>query len=184
MTLLSSQDLEPVTSIEAGGAVVSLDWSQDGRWLAAGCSDKALLLFDIPAGAADRIVDFPSAVSATCFSKSGQALIASGAFRVVGWKLPDLPFGDHGGTPIETGRPGLTLVETVAAHPKRDLCAVGYANGLVTICRIGQRDEMMLREGTGQGVTALAWSSDGAHLAMGTEDGRAAIVAFPKSMFK
>ena len=66
----------------------------------------------------------------------------------------------------------------------RDTCAVGYASGLVTLCPLGGRDELMLREGAGAPVTALDWSGDGTHLAIGFADGRAGIVTFPKVMFK
>ena len=100
------------------------------------------------------------------------------------WRLPDLPFGDHAGDPIATGKPGLTIVDRIAAHPARDLCAVAYANGLVVICRIGHPDEMMLREGTGVPVRALSWSDDGSHLAIGDADGTLSIATFPKNMFK
>lgn len=176
--------LAVIAQIAAEGEVERLEWSPDGRWLVGGCRDKALLLVDVPKGAADRIVDFPAPVMSLGFSRKADALIASGAFRVVGWRLPDLPFADHEGVAIETGKPGLTVVERVAPHPARDLCAVGYANGLVTICQIGMRQELMLHEGRGDAVTALAWSPDGAHLAIGTEQGAASIVTFPKHMFK
>lgn len=183
-TMLDARTLEHLAVIPAVGAVKTLDWSPDGRWIAAGCEDKALVLVDVPAGQADRIVDFPAPVASVGFSAKAASLVASGAFRVVGWRLPDLPFGTHEGSPVMTGKPGLTLVERVSPNPKRDTCAVGYANGLVTICSLGQRDELMLCEGRGAPVTGMEWSDDGTHLALGFSDGRAAIVSFPKSMFK
>lgn len=170
--------------IACDGAVLGLEWSPCQRWLVAGCADKVVLLVDVAAGRSDRIVDFPAPVLTAAFSDQAGAVIASGAFRVVGWSLPDLPFGDHAGAPIETGKPGLTLVDRVAVHPGRDLCAVSYGTGLVMLCRIGHPDEMLVREGTGAAVTALAWSDDGAHLAIGGEDGSLSIVTFPKNMFK
>lgn len=196
VSILDPQTLKVMAAIGCEGALAALSWSPDGRWLVAGAEDKALVVIDLHAARADRIIGFPAPVRSVDFSAKAGALIAAGAFRTVGWKLPDLPFGGHEGTPIETGKPGLTLVETVAAHPSRDLCATGYANGLVTICQIGIKHEMMLREGDGAPVTALAWSADGKHLAIGTasEDsgdnsgektgGKAAIVTFPKHMFK
>ncbi|MHA7866159.1 MAG: WD40 repeat domain-containing protein [Salipiger thiooxidans] len=184
VSVLDAETLAQRAGTPAEGEVSDLVWSPDGRWLVGSCRDKALLLVDVPAARADRIVDFPAPVTVSDFSRKAGVLVAAGAFRVVGWRLPDLPFGDHEGTPIETGKPGLTIVETVAAHPHRDLCAVGYANGLVTLCQIGQRAEMMLREGNGDPATALAWSPDGAHLAIGTAGGTAALATFPKHMFK
>lgn len=184
VTILDAGRLAPTAEIAAEGELADMIWSPDGRWLVGGCRDKALLLVDVEKGLSDRIDGFPAPVASVGFSGKAGAMISSGAFRIVGWRLPDLPFGDHEGTPVETGRPGLTLVETVAVHPVRDLCAAGYANGLVTICQIGRREEMMLCEGQGDPVTALAWSPDGDHLAIGTAGGRAAIATFPKAMFK
>ncbi|APZ53627.1 WD40 repeat domain-containing protein [Salipiger abyssi] len=184
VTMLRTETLEAEMTLEAPGEAACLDWSPDGRWLAAGCTDRALTLVDLDAGATDRIADFPASVGALGFSRKAGALVAAGAFRVVAWKTPDLPFGDHPGTPLDTGRPGVTLVDCVAPHPSRDLCAAGYANGLVVLSPLGQRDELMLIEGRGAAVTALAWSPDGMHLAAGFADGRAAIATFPKIMFK
>ena len=84
---------------------------------------------------------------------------------------------------LETGRAGLVLVEAVAAHPEKKLIAAGYANGRITIAQIGARDELVVRP-LGSAVTALAWSGDGRHLAIGAVDGTAAIVTFPAQMFK
>ncbi len=184
VTILATDGLGPVADIAADGALTGLCWSPDERWLVGGCDDKALLLVDVAKGQADRIEGFPAPIASVDFSRKAEAMISSGAFRVVGWRMPDLPFGEHPGSPVETGKPGLTVVETVAAHPTRDLCAVGYANGLITICQIGKREEMMLREGDGDPVSALAWSPDGNHLAIGTGKGKAEIVTFPRAMFK
>jgi WD40 repeat protein len=83
-----------------------------------------------------------------------------------------------------TGKPGLVLIERVAACPTRNLVAVGYANGLLSLAEIGRREEILLREDTGSAVCALAWSPDGKFLAVAGNDGRAAVVEFPNEMFK
>lgn len=182
ISIVAADTLEVEKTIACDGDVIDLTWSPCKRWIVAGCREKAVLLVDVLSGVSDQIVDFPSSVHSVAFSN--KALITSGAFRVAGWTLPDLPFGDHEGAPIETGKPGLTLVDRIAVHPTRDLCAVGYPTGLVMICSIGHPDEMLLREGTGSAVNALAWSGDGEHLAIGGEDGSLAVATFPKHMFK
>lgn len=184
LSLVSVADLAPRRTLDCPAVPAELCWSPCGRWLLGGCPDKALLLVDTEAGACDRITGFPAAVQSVGISPQAQAVMASGAFRAVGWALPELPFGGHAGTPIETGRPGLTLVDRIAVHPTRDLCALGYATGLVMLCRIGHGDEMLVREGSGAAITALGWSDDGAHLAIGDNDGSLSIATFPQNMFK
>ncbi|WP_138465851.1 WD40 repeat domain-containing protein [Poseidonocella sp. HB161398] len=184
VTLLSG-DLGIEARIACPGGAAGLAWSPDGRWLAAGTRDRALALVETGAHRAERIEGFPAPVASAGFSRGPTgALVASGGYRVIGWAGPDLPAAGHPGRPLETGRPGFVLVERVAVHPARDLCAAGYASGLVTVATIGGRDELMLHEGTGAAVTALGWSADGAHLAIGFADGRAVIATFPKDMFK
>lgn len=184
VTILRTDDLTPLSEIAVEGDPVCLEWSLDGRWLVGGGRNNALLLVDTEAEEEGRVAGFPAPVATVQFSAKAETMLASGGFRVVGWRCPDLPFGDNDGTPVETGKPGLTIVEAVAAHPTRALCAAGYANGLVTLCEIGKREEMMLLEGKADPVTALEWSPDGAHLAIGTASGKAAIATFPKAMFK
>ncbi|TIM60210.1 MAG: hypothetical protein E5Y60_31510 [Mesorhizobium sp.] len=129
------------------------------------------------------VAGFPSPVRTLCWSRPENALFASGAFRIAGWSMTAPPLdGDTSGA-LETGRAGLVPVETVAAHPKKKLIAAGYANGRITIAQIGARDELLVRP-LGSAVTALAWSGDGRHLAVGAVDGTAAIVTFPAHMFK
>lgn len=171
-------------SVAAEGAIRSMMWSPCGEWIVAGCADSALLLCKVADGAVDRITQFPAAVEAVDFSTKANALLASGAFRIVGWTLPDLPFGEHEGTPIETGKPGLTVVDRLAVHQRRDICAACYSNGLVVACRAGQPDELMLYAGDGSAITSLVWSPDGNHLGWGDAHGNLCITTFPKEMFK
>ena len=115
---------------------------------------------------ADIVAGFPSPVRTVCWSQPANALFASGAFRIAGWSMTAPPFGGETSGALETGRAGLVLVEAVAAHPEKKLIAAGYANGRITIAQIGARDELLVRP-LGSAVTALAWSGDGRHLAVG-----------------
>jgi len=184
IVVLGAAELDTRAEVACEGTVACLSWSPDRQWIVAGCREAALALVHVPRGEADVIEGFPGPVCSAGFSGKANVMVASGAFRVVGWRCPDLPFGTHEGDPVHTGKPGLTLVDRVAPCPTRDSCAVGYANGLVTLCPIGRSDELMLVEGTGAAVTAMDWSPDGQHLALGFADGRAAILTFPRVMFK
>ena len=58
-------------------------------------------------------------------------------------------------------------VEIVACHPKQDVVAVGYADGLILLVRIDDGAEILARKPGDAPVTALAWSADGTLLAFG-----------------
>ena len=72
--------------------------------------------------------------------------------------------------------PTESQAETVACHPKQEVVAVGYADGLVLIVRIEDGAEILARKAAAAPVTALAWSTTGKLLAFGTEDGEAGVI--------
>lgn len=173
----------PMRDISLSARPVSMRWSGDGIWLACGLETGGFALVSLADGRADIVTGFPSPVRTMCWSQPANALFASGAFRIAGWSMTAPPVDGETSGALETGRAGLVPVETVAAHPAKKLIAAGYANGRITIAQIGARDELLVRP-LGSPVTALAWSGDGLHLAVGTVDGTAAIVTFPAQMFK
>ena len=64
----------------------------------------------------------------------------------------------------------------VASHPKQEIVATGFEDGLVMLCRIDDGAEILAKKPGAAAIAALAWSADGAKLAFGTEDGEAGIV--------
>ncbi|WP_439502804.1 hypothetical protein [Aminobacter ciceronei] len=160
----------------------SLHWKADGTTLACSLEGGGFAFVDLSGGHVQMIRDFPATVRTLSWSTPADALVASGAFRIAAWS-PGAPGTGNGRTALVTGRPGLVLVEAVAAHPKTGLVAAGYANGQIVIAQIGGRDEMLVRP-AGSAVTAMAWSADGNHLALGDADGTTAIITFPHQMFK
>jgi WD40 repeat protein len=67
-------------------------------------------------------------------------------------------------------------VEAVACHPKQDIVAAGYTDGMVLLVRVDDGAEILAKRPGGAPVTALAWNADGSLLAFGTENGEAGIV--------
>ena len=156
----------------------SIAWRADGRWLVCCLGEGGISVIEAATDEVRPYDNFPAPARTAAFSAPTDTVLASGAFRVVAWSL------DGSGGAIASGKPGLVLVEAIAVSPNRSLVAVGYANGLLSLAEIGRPDEMLLREDTGAGITALAWSADGNFLALAGADGSAALVEFPDSMFK
>ncbi|MBZ9848154.1 WD40 repeat domain-containing protein [Mesorhizobium sp. CA14] len=176
-------DAGPIAEIPLSARLTTVRWSGDGTWLACGLETGGFALVSVADSRVTTVAGFPSPVRAVCWSPPGNALFASGAFRIAGWSMTAPPLDGETSGALETGRTGLVPVETLAAHPHKRLIAAGYANGRIAIAQIGVRDELLVRA-LGGAVTALAWSGDGRHLAVGAVDGTAAIVTFPAQMFK
>jgi hypothetical protein len=163
---------------------ISLGWSGIGDRIACGLEAGGFSLVELASGRTSTILDFPAPVRTVAWSEAAQALVASGAFRIAAWSMqPAQADTPHTSGALVTGHAGLVLVDTVAAHPTKDLVAAGYASGRIVVARLGMRDELTVRLAGGS-VTALAWSSDGHHLAIGDIDGNASIVTFPPQIFK
>jgi hypothetical protein len=67
-------------------------------------------------------------------------------------------------------------IDAVACHPKQDIVATGYADGMVLLVRVEDGAEILAKKPGDAPVKALAWSADGALLAFGTESGEAGII--------
>ncbi len=174
----------PPRSIDCEGEVTEMSWQKSGAHLACACADDSLCIVDVAAGKSQRVEGFPSPVQNAAFSEHGNALVASGAFRLVGWDAKDLPQNDEPGTPLTTGKPGFVVLNVIAAHPERNIVATGYASGLVTLASVGTQQDMMLHQERDTEVSSLCWSKTGEHLVIGFTSGAAAMVTFPSQMFK
>lgn len=182
-SLLLAPTGENAQPLPLGGAG-PLAFSPLGDWLAGGNGHGGFWLLRRADGAIARIGNFRAAPSEITFSKAADAVFASGAFRAAGWSLATPPLDAEATGALRTGRAGLVLIDRIAAHPGRDLVALGMADGAVSIARAGQPEEMALRQADGHAITALAWSACGLHLAIGTAAGQAALVTLPPQLFK
>ncbi|WP_096785456.1 WD40 repeat domain-containing protein [Rhodobacter sp. CZR27] len=154
-----------------------------GSWAAGRTAAGGLWLAEIATGRIAHLADFPLPPASVGFDTAGR-LVTSGAYRLTAWSLDRPPFEDGMAGALRTGRPGLVAVTAAAPHPRRDVVAVGRANGELALARLGQPDEMVLRPGDGDAIGVLVWSADGRHLAIGTRGGLAALVDFPAQIFK
>ena len=66
----------------------------------------------------------------------------------------------------------------------RPLIAAGYENGAVLLCQPDSADILFVRSAGGGAVSTLAWSADGAFLALGAAGGEVGVVAFPERLFR
>jgi WD40 repeat protein len=125
-----------------------------------------------------RMSGYPTKTQSLSFSRTGKWLASSGADAMVIW--PFFGGGPMGKAPLElAGGDGVTCTQ-VACHPRDDLVAGGFNDGLVVVADINSSRVLPIAPPEHGAVSALAWSPDGAFMAIGTEAGYAAILDFSK----
>lgn len=165
------------------GELIRPFWSPDCQSVFAARADGGLHGWHLNDDRAIDMGGYPAPVRSVDWGPKGRFLATSGAYRIICWPISREQAGDAL-QPMQTGMAGVILVTAVAAQDKRDLVVAGYDNGIIVVCKAGLPDEMVLR-GPGNGATsAMSWTRDGSLLAFGTQDGLAALVAFPDLMFK
>jgi hypothetical protein len=113
-------------------------------------------------------------VRSFAWTAGGKWLATSGSEQLILW-----PFASKDGPMGKQPRmvvPYDKRAVIVACHPKQEIVATGFEDGLVMLARIEDGAEILAKKPGGAAVSALAWNADGAKLAFGTEDGEAGIV--------
>ncbi len=122
-----------------------------------------------------RMSGYPTRSESLSFSRTGKWLASSGAESVVLW--PFFGGGPMGKAPNELATaPDGIICTRVACHPERDMVAAGFSDGSVVAADIPTARLLPLVAPGRGAVSALAWSPDGAMLAIGTESGFAALL--------
>jgi hypothetical protein len=172
----------PPLVLRTPGCPLSLAWSPDGAYVICGLQENALHGWRLSDSGDIEMGGYPGQPRSLAFSGDGRFLASSGGPCVVCWRFD--PPGEER-QPVECGLPSSRLpVCQVACHPTRPLIAAGYHNGAVLLCQPGSDDVLFVKGSDGGSVSALAWSADGARLAMGTQGGQAGVVVLPSLLFR
>jgi WD40 repeat protein len=148
--------------------------SPDGRFLVTTMQEPMLHGWRLVDRQHMRMSGYVARVTSFGWTAGGRWLATSGATQIILW-----PFQTKDGPMGKQPRllaPSEHRVEVVACHPKQDIVAAGYDDGLVLLVRIDDGAEILAKKPGEAPVTALAWSADGLLLAFGTENGEAGVI--------
>jgi WD40 repeat protein len=160
--------------LEWKGSHIGVALHPEGEALVTAMQENALHGWALPGGKDMRMSGYPSKTRALSFSRTGKWLATSGADAMVLW--PFFGGGPMGKAPMELAGGDGVLCTEAAFHPREDVVAGGFADGLVVLAEVNtSRILPVVPPGHGP-VSTLAWSPTGTHLAIGTEQGFAAIV--------
>jgi WD40 repeat protein len=164
-------------TLEWKGAHLDAVFSRDGRFLVTSMQENALHGWRLQDSRNMRMTGYPAKTRSLSWSHDGQWLATSGADAAVVWPFKDKD-GPMGKAPRECGV-RQARVTRVAFHPKALVIAIGYADGLVLLCRLGDAAEILARHPGDGPVSALAWDATGARLLFGLESGAAGLLSLP-----
>jgi WD40 repeat protein len=157
------------------GSHHAVSFSPDGKFLMTSMQEPTLHGWRLVDGKDMRMSGYSARVRSLSWSASGKWLATGGAEQLILWPFVGKD-GPMGKAPRQLAAFGVRA-EVVACHPRQDVVAVGYADGLVLLVRIEDGAEIFARKPDQLVVSALAWDDAGTLLAWGTEDGKAGLVA-------
>jgi WD40 repeat protein len=150
----------------------------EGEAVVTAMQENSLHGWKLPDGQHMRMSGYPSKTASLSFSRGGKWLATSGADSMVLW--PFFGGGPMGKAPTELAGGDGIICQQVACHPKEEIVAGGFADGLVVVADIGSSRILPVAPPDHGPISTLAWSPDGTSLAIGTETGFAAVVDFAK----
>lgn len=167
----------------AGSGRVALNWvgshlactmSADGRYLVTALQETGLHGWQLPELRDMRMSGYAAKTRSFSWDRRGKWLATSGDARAIVWPF-DGKTGPMGRAPLLLAERHGAAVTRVAFHPRTELLAVGYDDGVVVLTQIGD-DRPLPVEDEGAPISALRWNDSGTRLGWGDADGRVGIL--------
>jgi WD40 repeat protein len=160
--------------LEWAGSHLAVIFSPDNKFLVTAMHEAAMHGWRLADSRHMRMSGYPGRVRSMSWSAGGKGLATSGADSVIVWPFASKD-GPMGKEPAMLA-PMPARVSVVACHPKNDIVAVGYSDGVVLMVRLEDGAEILVRRTGGAPISGLAWNAKGTLLAFGAEDGDAGIL--------
>jgi WD40 repeat protein len=156
------------------GSHLDVMFSPDGRFLVTAMQEAMLHGWRLADAKDMRMSGYSAKVRSMAWTAGGKWLATSGSEQLILWPFAskDGPMGKQ----PQMLAPYDKRAVAVACHPKQEIVAVGFEDGLVMLCRMEDGAEILAKKPGAAPVSALAWGEEGAKLAFGTEDGEAGVV--------
>jgi len=169
VTLWEPELEAPRRMLERKGSILDVAWHPKGRWLAAGCQDQAVQLWNLRAAKHLYMSGYMTKLSCVAWDRDGRYLATAGGPGATVWDFAGA--GPEGSRPLSL-HGHENLVTALAWRPTGTAIAVGDADGRTQLWRInGKAADRRARLECGGGVAALVWSPDGEMLVVASEDG-------------
>ena len=172
-TIWSPADHTPLSTWHDKVAMLAVSWSPNGKYIACGCQDSSILVWDVKQKQNLRMWGYPGKVTTLAWDRGGRYLATSGQGDLIVWDFSGE--GPSGKEPIHRGiHQG--VISAIAFNPKGTMLCTTADDGSVLVWRTGSF-EPCLYGVAGAGISAAAWSRDGRRIFVGQQDGGVCIFA-------
>jgi WD40 repeat protein len=156
------------------GSHLGVTFSPNGQFLITAMQEPTLHGWRLADAKDMRMSGYAAKVRSFAWTVGGKWLATSGSDQLILWpfQAKDGPMGKQ----PRLLAPSKARVGIVASHPKQEIVATGYEDGMVLLVRIDDGAEILAKRPGDAPVTALAWNATGSMLAWGTESGEAGMV--------
>src|SRR5262245_5109305 len=133
--------------LEWKGSHLDVTYSPDGRFLVTAMQEATLHGWRLVDAKHMRMSGYATKVRSMSWGPGAKWLATSGASQLVVWPFAgkDGPMGKQ----PKVLSPAEMRITTVAAHPKQEVCAVGYEDGMMLLTRVEDGAEVLAREPAG-----------------------------------
>ena len=167
VTLWDADDLRVQRQLPYSGAIQTLVWSPDGRWLVAGAQDKAVHLWIPDEDLEFHMSGYETKVGELSFSADSRWLATGGSQDACVWDCSGA--GPDGREPIPLPHSG--RVCAVSFQHARRLLATAANDGELALWDITCGDPRVATVKLTAPVSIFAWSPDDTLLAVGSQKG-------------
>jgi WD40 repeat protein len=167
----SAKEFTP-TELKWKGSHLGVIWHPEGKVVLSSLQENALHGWRLSDNNEMRMQGYAAKVHSMEFTTKGRYLATSGAAQIICW--PFFGGGPWGKTPLTLGGSDSRLITRVAVHPKDELLAAGYDDGMIMMTPLDGRMEMMIHPPVaheGLAITGLVWNGAGDCLFAAREDG-------------
>jgi WD40 repeat protein len=154
------------------GSHLGLIWHPEGKIVISAMQEPALHGWRLGDNNEMQMQGYAAKVRSMGFTAKTRYLATGGAEQVICW--PFFGGGPWGKTPLMLGGGDGRLVTCVAPHPKDEMLAAGYEDGMVILAPLDGRMEILIHPPVAQngaGVVGLVWNGDGDCLFAALENG-------------
>jgi len=154
------------------GSHLDLLWSPDSKILMTSMQESALHGWQLADGKEMRMQGYAAKIRSLAFTARGKYLATAGAEQIICW--PFSGGGPWGKQPVTLGGTDNRLVTQVAPHPKDEMVAAGYGDGMIVMAPLDGRMEIMVHPPTSAAkaaINGLVWNASGDALFASSESG-------------